>query len=152
MNETTTETTPTPKDLIKRWGITMTAIQLAKRPDRDVSDWGQYAGHFQITIQVGKLGPCITCVYSQGSAHRVYEGRKGYSHRPPSVIDVLASLVSDASGADEAFEDWADSLGFDTDSRSAEKTHRECQRIRAELIACFGADGFAALQATFQGY
>ena len=45
----------------------------------------------------------------------------------PKLIDVLYCLVSDASVLDCAtFEDWADELGYDTDSRKAEKISDEC--------------------------
>lgn len=40
----------------------------------------------------------------------------------PAVADVVASLISDASGADQDFESWAGDYGYDNDSRSAYAT------------------------------
>lgn len=46
---------------------------------------------------------------------------------PPSATDVMYSLLADSSAADEgSFENWCHSLGFDTDSRKAERMYREC--------------------------
>ena len=42
----------------------------------------------------------------------------------PDAADVLNCLASDASGYENAgsFEEWAGEYGYDTDSRSAERT------------------------------
>lgn len=53
---------------------------------------------------------------------------------PPSLEDVLYSLVSDSEVLDYAsFEEWADSYGYDTDSREAEKTYQQCLAIALKL-------------------
>ncbi len=53
-----------------------------------------------------------------------------YPHEPaytPELADVLYCLIMDSYVLDYSnFEDWAESLGYDTDSRSAEKTYRAC--------------------------
>ena len=44
----------------------------------------------------------------------------------PTLEDVLSCLVMDASGYENSrnFEDWASDYGFDTDSRTAERTYQ----------------------------
>lgn len=65
----------------------------------------------------------------------------------PPIIDVLASLASDASVIHEGpFEEWASALGYDTDSRKAEASYRTCLDTATALIRAFGMDGLKALQ------
>lgn len=52
----------------------------------------------------------------------------------PGIRDVLHSLVIDAEGAFESFEDWCSNRGYDTDSRKAEATYRACQ-VEAQALA-----------------
>lgn len=65
----------------------------------------------------------------------------GVAIAEPRIEDVLASLFSDAEAKDFAsFEDWADSLGFNSDSRSDEATYYECLNIANSLMVLFGGD------------
>ena len=53
---------------------------------------------------------------------------------PPKLVDVLYSLVMDASALEYAsFEDWASEYGYDADSRSAERTYQDCLKIALKL-------------------
>jgi hypothetical protein len=59
----------------------------------------------------------------------------------PDLQNVLECLQSDAScGAHMLFEDFAGELGYDTDSRAAEKTWRACQEARGQLQRLLGED------------
>lgn len=58
----------------------------------------------------------------------------------PDLFDVLSSCLSDCPDPAETFEDWANSLGYDTDSRKAESIFRECQQHGKEMRLLFGAD------------
>lgn len=58
---------------------------------------------------------------------------------PPRAANVLDCLLSDASSASEPFEDWCDSLGYDSDSRKALEIYMECQKVRGELRRLLGA-------------
>lgn len=51
-----------------------------------------------------------------------------YRPKPPSVADVLGSLLSDAQCAANArnFDDFASDLGYDPDSRTAERVYNAC--------------------------
>lgn len=62
---------------------------------------------------------------------------KGHNGAEPTAADVLDCLASDASSVDtNSFEDWCADLGYDVDSRKAERTYRECKR-QAEKLSHF---------------
>ena len=67
-------------------------------------------------------------LYSMGAAHKA----------PPDAASILCSLVSDANGTDQSFEDWADDSGYDSDSRKAEGTYKACLAIRYDLRKVLG--------------
>jgi hypothetical protein len=52
-------------------------------------------------------------------------------------------MCSDATGADQPFEDWAADYGYDADSRKAEATYRavvaQTKQLRALLLDKFDA-------------
>lgn len=71
----------------------------------------------------------------------------------PDPVDVVWSLVMDSSVLDESsFEDWANSLGYDTDSRKAESIYRACLEIALKLRNGIGESGLETLRAAFQDY
>lgn len=59
---------------------------------------------------------------------------------PPELADVLNSLRLDAEGIENArnFEEWAGEYGYDTDSRKAEETYRDCQKMAGKLARFLG--------------
>lgn len=72
---------------------------------------------------------------------------------PPSAADVLYALSLDASVLDSAtFEDWAGDLGYDPDSRAAEKIYRACLEIALKMRAAIGDSGLEQLREAFQDY
>lgn len=71
----------------------------------------------------------------------------------PDLCDVLASLSMDASAIDEGpFEDWASSLGYDTDSRKAEAIYNACLDIAVRLRSGLGESTFTRLREACQGH
>lgn len=71
----------------------------------------------------------------------------------PELTDVIASLVMDAGVLDAgSFEEWASEYGYDTDSRSAEKTYRACLEIALKLRNGIGEAGLAKLREACQDY
>lgn len=68
----------------------------------------------------------------------------GSGHRPntPTIGDVLSSLSSDVSTVIDSrgFEDWAGDLGYDTDSRKAERTYNAVLAQVDELRELLGDD------------
>lgn len=86
-------------------------------------------------------------------APRVHLMIGGRALDAPSAADVLYALTSDASVLDSAtFEDWAGDLGFDPDSRLAEKIYRACLEIALKMRAAIGDSGLEQLREAFQDY
>ncbi len=81
-----------------------------------------------------------------------YGSRVGAAVPPPDVADVVHCLLTDASGTDERFEDWAAELGFDPDSRKAERMYEACRETAAALRRTFTAGELADLETAFRDY
>lgn len=59
----------------------------------------------------------------------------------------MECLLSDACGADRDFDDWARDLGFDTDSRRAERIYRVTVKQTEKLSAFLRDDYDTFMQA-----
>jgi hypothetical protein len=73
----------------------------------------------------------------------------------PTLADVMSSLVSDAQcvADGQTFEDFADELGYDTDSRNAERIYNGCRDEYFGLIRLCGVDTLVyQLSQMFQDY
>lgn len=132
-------------------------------------------------VTLTKAGrPVLTTDYSAGSAHAPsyqrpatadsaaavrYEcehgrpdregwvGAKGRGPILPDPVDVLYSLVSDASVLDyPTFEAWAGAWDFDPDSRRAEGIYRECLELALRLRGAVGEEGVRKLAEATEGY
>ena len=80
-------------------------------------------------------------------------GDKPLSLRTPSLDDVMYCLTSDADAIDYPnFEDWADMLGYEADSRSAEKIYRACLEIGLKLRSMLGDEKLRQLRDNFQDF
>lgn len=92
--------------------------------------------HWKVTLQSGRRR--MTLFYSKGHGHNGAE---------PTAEEVLDCLASDSSSVENAngFEDWCSEFGYDTDSRSAEETHRACERHAAKLKRLLGDEQYKAL-------
>lgn len=55
----------------------------------------------------------------------------------PKFFDVFQSLMMDASTANDTFPDWCDNLGYDSDSREAERIYNECLKVNMALQDMF---------------
>jgi hypothetical protein len=76
----------------------------------------------------------------------------GASLKPPTLTDVLSSLLLDGTADSMSFEDWAANFGYDADSRTAEKTFDECAAIGKALRLGLGAELVEQLREAFQDY
>lgn len=89
-------------------------------------------------------------------AHSVggYPRRKaGAKLIEPKIEDVFYSLTMDADVLEHKdFEEWARSYGYDTDSRTAEKTYRCCLEQSLKLRLMVGDQGLQILREAFQDY
>ena len=78
-----------------------------------------------------------------------YRGRQltipfytGSLHGEPTVADVVSCLILDAEGVKcaRSFEDLASDLGYDPDSRKAEKVFKACEREQVKIERLLGDD------------
>ena len=91
----------------------------------------------------GKLG---ACQYSKRKLTVYFS--KGYGHHgaEPTTDEVLSCLADDSSCADDhSFEDFCSEMGYDTDSRTAERTYKACQHTAKRLLNFLGADIYGQL-------
>jgi hypothetical protein len=58
----------------------------------------------------------------------------------PESVDVIQSLLSDATG--ESFESWCSELGYDTDSKKAERAYFDCREAERVMRRCFEPDSY----------
>lgn len=117
---------------IERTGITIDVEPTSENPNMADPSWE--ANHYLCTLHRGDAE--LKVPFSMGVG----------IDRGPTVGDVLESLASDASGAENAssFEDWAGEYGYDTDSRKAERTFKAVMGQTDELRD-FLDNEFAAL-------
>ena len=95
----------------------------------------QNMNHFKVTLRFS--GRQMTLYFSQGY------GISG----EPTAADVLNCLASDSSSVENArsFEDWASDLGYDTDSRKAEKIFKVCEKQAERLKKFLGEELYKIL-------
>lgn len=95
-----------------------------------MSDWQQNSTAYTVTVKYS--GKQMTLPFFMGSA---------LTH-DPSENDVLPCLVSDYQAVQhaESFEEFADEFGYDVDSRTAEATYKQCQKIARNMQRVFGDD------------
>ena len=100
--------------------ITATSEMVDRNPNMPDSE---RMDHYRVVLRRGRKQ--LTVYFSMGVA----------ISREPSAEDVLDCLASDASSVDNAasFEDWAGELGYDTDSRKAERIYKVCERQAMRL-------------------
>mgnify|MGYP000579611485 CR=1 FL=1 len=71
----------------------------------------------------------------------------------PEMRDVIWSFIQDSDVINyESFEQWADEVGYDPDSRSAEKTYHACLTTALKLRNAIGEVKLAELRELFQDY
>lgn len=59
---------------------------------------------------------------------------------PPALADVLRCILLDSDVRHyESFEEFALNMGYDTDSRSAERVYNDCILNTLRAMACFGS-------------
>lgn len=129
------------RSTIQSLGVTSVSKRVDFNPSLLVEDTAhnrayndRYCSHWKVTLK--HKGHQLTVPFSMGQAH-------GAS---PSLHNVVGCLISDSLSVEDVdFEDWAENLGFDADSKSAKKAYKACVRMRERLIDFFGDDAFNAL-------
>ena len=141
---------PILSDLSLNWKITL------RRDGRDIlaTDYSAGIAHCPSYNQRDAMRPTVH--FDETITKETETGRAatGFSKViAPDLIDVVYSLSMDAEVLEHAtFEDWAESFGYDTDSRAAEKTYRACIDIALKLRVGLGDDGLSMLREAAQDY
>ena len=134
MSQQDTTSTTTLDQFIVDHELTMSYGFAESNPNMDDS---QGMDHWRVNIRSLQRSTTMDVVFSKGSAH---------NGEPPTLAEVLDCLASDASsfaGAD--FEDWCAELGFDTDSRRAERIYKATERQSDDLLELLGNEAYADL-------
>ena len=91
-----------------------------------------------------------------GREARCYVSMNGFSGGGPilpDLADILYCLVQESDVLEyRGFEDWASTFGYDTDSRKAESTYRECLENALKLRGTLGDSGVASLRQACEDY
>lgn len=131
-------------ETVKTHQVTLTSsrtgLALAEK-DRD--EWQRKADGWRCTLHYD--GRTYSFDYWKGPGNRVYRNGQHVAVAP-TATEALESLLSDASSADETFEDWCGEFGADTDSRKAYATWQACCESAAALRTLL-ADDFDAFLA-----
>jgi hypothetical protein len=98
-------------------------------------------------VTIGKRGKQWITTYYTGTGFR--NKRTGRPTRP-TVADVMYSLFSDASAADENFSDWCDNYGYSDDSIKALNMYKACTEVAKNLRRQFDPETRAKIQAVIQ--
>jgi hypothetical protein len=115
------------------------------------SDYSQgiaYAPAYKLSVPHDWKENAIAHELERGTIHTVRDGgfyasaRTRDTRKPlpaPALSDVLHSLAMDASALDDPdFTAWAESVGYDPDSRKAEAIYRACIETATKLRAHLG--------------
>lgn len=117
-------------DLCAEMGVTLTARHMGRKVDAD--KWEHDAWKVTLRFQ----GRQLTTDFRSGTGH---------GGKEPSPADVLASLILDADCGDRSFEDFCGDLGYDPDSRKAERIWKACKRTAPKVRRLLG-EHFEAFQ------
>jgi hypothetical protein len=122
---------------VARNRITMTSESVYENPNMEGMPQGSLHYKCKLTARVDGQRRQMTVFFSMGLAHC----------REPEASEVLDCLTSDSASVENCsgFEDWASDLGYDPDSRKAEKVYRACERQAAKLRNLLGNSEYGAL-------
>src|SRR5687768_444956 len=116
---TAEETRKTMAEFIASVGLSMTVEHAGRNPNMDSTS---PMDHWECTLEVD--GRFMVVPFSMG---------KGLGGEEPTAETVLDCLASDSSGIESSFEDWCSELGYDPDSRKAERIYNVCRKQAEEL-------------------
>lgn len=127
-------------DFIAREGLTMMARKVDSRPDGLM---GNSATHWHCVLNAGRKIACFAgeSLNMHSAGHKpvkmVVYFSQGIAHTsPPTLPEVLDCLASDSTYGND-FEEFCDELGYDSDSRQAERIFKAIQRQTNKLLELF---------------
>lgn len=92
--------------------------------------------HWKCEIRSAERDKKMTVTFSRGPA---------FAGAAPPIDEVLSCLASDSASTEESFEDWCASLGYDSDSRKAERTYNVCVKQAEKLKNLLGDEAYEEL-------
>lgn len=106
--------------------------------------------------QTQAVHECVVMECEKGFECRWWNGRVApCTSRPilPDPLDVWYAVASEIDVIDyRGFEDWANTFGYDSDSRSAEKIYRTCLETALAIRSEIGEQGVEKLRRIMEGY
>jgi hypothetical protein len=88
--------------------------------------WTPGTHPYKVTLRY--RGRQMTAPFFMGPAHE----------KEPTAADVLNCLCSDARSGEMTFEEFCSEFGYDSDSRKAENTWKQCERLGAKVRRLLG--------------
>jgi hypothetical protein len=78
----------------------------------------------------------------------------GDKNKHPHIADVMHALMADRGTIlyADTFEEWAEGLGYDSDSREAERTFKQCKLQTEELSRLFNDDELVDIAEMLENY
>ena len=92
-----------------------------------------YCNQFSVSVQTNRA----KVFFKFSGSHNDYVN--GIIDLDPEKF-VLYCFISDAVAAKESFEDFCNEMGYDTDSRKAEKIYKECEKSLVKLQKIYSGD------------
>lgn len=114
----------------------MTKIKMSVKRGTAVakSDWQKTATNYSVKLSFE--GRTMTAQWWAGSLAGI-----------PSLTDVISTLCLDSSSVDgvDSFEEWAENIGYDTDSREAERIYKATVSQAKRFKKFIGQDYYSIL-------
>lgn len=99
-----------------------------RKPWDQYDDWQKQAHPYRVTLTYQRRRLTVDFWMGQANTHE------------PDAGGVLDCLLSDAQAGEQTFEDFCSELGYDPDSRKAERTWKLCRAGAPKLRRLLGAD------------
>lgn len=134
-------------ELLKTEGISYSVTPAGENLNRD----GWQCDGWRVTF--AKNGKSESFDYFTGLGNRK-ASRERECIRPvkPDIAGVLHSLISDSGAVDTCFIDWAENLGYDSDSIKAFKIYTACCENAKKMLRIFSRATIAKLAELLQEY
>lgn len=96
--------------------------------------------HYKLTLSL----PHANEIFGKRTMELDYHQGEGIKEDPTLVV-ALNCIALDCNTLEEKFEDWAIEVGYDPDSRKAEKIYNQCKQERKDFIRIAGQHMFDQL-------
>jgi hypothetical protein len=112
------------QEFTAKYNLTLTA----ERTNKNSSMTNFNGDHYKVTLKHSRRR--MTLIFSKGYGH---------NGQPPTVDEVFCCLACDYQIENEDFESFCNEMGYDNDSRSAERTFNAVKQQNIKLEKFLGA-------------